>query len=252
MNFAIDISGTIQEFSLVKTEIDSLSNYILDRVVDEYMNQWETLVNSTLKSTKDEYKRAMYTERPDDYTAIIGLTSRESKLALMIEQGASAFDEKEGFSKSGKKTEKIDGGWFLTIPFRHGTSESIMGEITKGGDISVLDLMKQGGVMNSSNLPEGRDEPQTHSLTLNTGSLITYKHKSPIYEGLHRIDISSTSKEKRGGYFTFRRVSDNSDPESWIHPGFRPHNFMDTTLQNSKLTESVDNAVQDWLDKKFD
>jgi hypothetical protein len=49
---------------------------------------------------------AMYSDRPDDRTAIIGLTSRASKLAMMIETGAEAFDEKVGFDNSGKKTMK--------------------------------------------------------------------------------------------------------------------------------------------------
>jgi len=250
-NISFDISETVQEFSLQQIEVDSLSDYLLDRIVDEIMGKWEGLVDSSLNDTRDEYRRSMYTDRPDSRTAIIGLTARDSKLAMMIETGADAFDEKVGFENSKLRHEKKAGGWYLTIPFRHATSESIMSMMVPGINASVLDFMKSGNVMKQSNLPEPFGEIQTHQLQLNTGTLITYKHKAPIYEGLHRRDISSTEKEKRGGYFTFRRVSDNSDPEAWIHPGFEAKELMEKAVEQSQVDRVVDNAVQDWLDTKF-
>ena len=251
LNFSVDISDTVSEFSLQKQEVDSLSNYLLDRLTDEYVAKWENIINSNLNSTRDEYKRAIYTDRPDDYTSIIGLTSRDSKLALMIETGATTFDIKEGFMNSSKKKMKANGGWFLTIPFRHATSESIMDLQVPGAGVSVIDFMKAGQTMEAENLPEPFDQIQTHEIKLNTGSLLTYKHKAPIHEGMHRRDISSTEKEKRGGYFTFRRVSDKSDPDAFIHPGFEPHNFMDQAMAETQFADVVDNAVQDWLDLKL-
>lgn len=251
LQFNIDLSDTVNEFSLSDQDINSLSDYLLDRVVDEYVTQWERLIDDNLNTTRDEYKRAIYTDRPDQRTAIVGLTARESRLAMMIEAGKDAFDEKVGFEGSSKRHEKSNGGWYLTIPFRHATSENIMQLQVPGMGVSVLDLMKTGQTIGTQQLPEGFDEAQTHQLELNTGSVITYKHKAPIYEGLHRRNINSTLNEKRGGYFTFRRVSDKSDPDSWMHPGFTAHNFMDKALESSQLGEAVDNAVQDWLDKKF-
>ena len=70
-NISFDISETVQEFSLQQVEVDSLSNYLLDRIVDEIMGRWDGLVDSSLNTTRDEYRRAMYTDRPDDRTAII-------------------------------------------------------------------------------------------------------------------------------------------------------------------------------------
>jgi len=251
LNFSIDLSDTVKEFSLQPSETSDLCSYILDRVCDEYFAKWTELVN-TLNTSRDEYKRGMYSERPDDHTAIIGLTGRDSKLAMMVESGASSFDEKDGFSNSSKRVIKSDGkGWYLTIPFRHGTSDAIMSEMVPDYKISVLDLMKAGETLGQADLPVGFNEVNTNRIELNGGSLITYKHKSPIYEGMHRRDISSTEKEKRGGYFTFRRVSDKSDDQSWFHPGIEAHNFMDKALAEAQLDLTVDNAVQDWLDVKL-
>jgi len=252
LDLKIDLSDTVSEFHLEKQEADGLSDFILDRVVYEYMSKWENLINVGLHGTRDEYKRGMYTERPDQHSAIIGLTSRESKLAMMIEAGANSWDEKLGFEGSDKKHIKADGvGWYLTIPFRHGTSEAIMEMESPGSGVSIIDLMKSGQTIGAGQLPEQFAEIQTHQMTMNTGSVITYKHKAPIYEGMHRRDISSTINEKRGGYFTFRRVSDKSDEQSWIHPGFVAHNFMDKALQATQIDKVVDSAVQDWLDTKF-
>jgi len=252
LKFQIDIADTISEFSLQRSEAESLSSYIIDRVCDEYMARWYKLIDEGLHSTRDEYKKAIYLERPDPCSAIIGMTARESKIAMMIETGAISFDEKIGFEGSEKKHMKAKGnGWFLTIPFRHASSEAIMEMEAPNSGASIIDLMKSGATIGTEQLPEGFAEAQTHQMTLNTGSIITYKHKAPIYAGMHRRDISSTTKEKRGGYFTFRRVSDKSDPESWMHPGFGAHMFMDKALNSSKLGEAVDNAVQDWLDTKF-
>ncbi len=252
LNFQIDISSTVSEFSLQKSEVDSLSNYLLDRVVDEYFSKWQDIVNNNLNSTREEYTRGMYSDRPDSYTAIIGLTARSSKLAMMIETGADSFDEKQGFANSPKKKIKKDGqGWYLTIPFRHGTSEAVMSAVIPESSTTILDFMKTGATVGSEQLPEPFNQIGANQLRLNTGSILTYKHKSPIHEGMHRRDISSTESEKRGGYFTFRRVSDNSDPEAFFHPGFTARNFMDEALNSADLGAAVSNAVQDWLDSKL-
>ena len=46
-----------------------------------------------------------------------------------------------------------------------------------------------------------------------------YQRKHKKYDGLTRI-IKSYQKTNQSQYITFRRVSDNSDPNSWWHPGF--------------------------------
>lgn len=76
-----------------------------------------------------------------------------------------------------------------------------------------------------------------------------YTHKAPQYQGLVRIDIASTDKENRGGYFTFRRVSDKSDPLSWINPGFEPRKFMDRALDEAQVFEVADMAIDEFLNQ---
>jgi len=210
------------------------------------MRYWENNIDNSLKGTRSEYKAAIFTEQPDDFSIVFGMTPRQSKLGVMLEEGATSFDMKDGFSKSDKKKSKKDGGWYLTIPFRHATSEAVAESAIFSGQMpkEVEGLVKiSEKPLKLSDLPgEYRDKRI---------SRVGYQHKTAIYEGLHRRDISSTDKEKRGGYFTFRRVSDKSEANSWQHPGFEPLKLMEKTLSDIPIDKIVDKAVDDFLTTKF-
>ena len=89
-NFQIDISDILIEFQNLASRSGELKEAILDRITDDFMHRWEGNVNNELHQTRSEYKKAMFVERPEEGIAIIGLTPRESQLALMIEDGASS------------------------------------------------------------------------------------------------------------------------------------------------------------------
>jgi len=243
INFQFDISDVLIEFESMASRSSELKGYILDKLTDDFMYRWEQNVNKELKSTRNEYKKAMFVEYPEEGTAIIGLTPRESQLALMIEDGASSYDMKEGFKKSNKKTQKDGGGWYLTIPFRHATSEAVGESMAFSGKMTPelqKEVKRQGTLKDLSRLP---DEYQKILSNPTTGT----PHKSPVVEGMKRIDISSTDKENRSGYFTFRRVSDNSEEGSWQHPGFEAREFIDKTVKEMPFDSIVNMAIDEFL-----
>lgn len=242
----IDLSGVIDEFILSEDETKSLSRYVLSNISDEYMRYWENNIDSSLKSTRSEYKQAIFVENPDDYSMVFGMTPRKSKLAMMLEDGASQFDIKEGLKKSSKKHMKKDGGWYITVPFRHATSEAIAESMAFQGQMpqEIEKLVKTvGRPLKLSDLPAGYQEKRV--------SRVGYQHKAAIYEGLTRQDISSTKNENRGGYFTFRRVSDKSEENSWQHPGFEPLHLMEKTLNELPIDRVVDRSIDQFLQMKF-
>jgi hypothetical protein len=244
-NKLIDISGTIEEFSLSSDEVSSLSRYILDSVSGEYMRNWETNIDGVLHQTKTNYKNAIYVEQPDDYSLILGMSPRKDKLALMLEEGATSFDIKAAMSKSSKRHEK-NGHWYITIPFRWATSEAIAESSIFAGKMpkAVERLVKMSSSpIKQSNLPKGFDVIRTSS--------VGYTHQSSIYAGIGKSDISSTNKEKRGGYWSFRRISDTSADNSWVHPGFPPLKLMEKTLNELQIDAIVDRAIDEFLSKKF-
>lgn len=242
--FSIDISPVIEEFSQLADRSDELSAFVLSRIVENYMFDWETKVNGELKQTRQEYKKAMFSEFEDSRNAVVGLLPTESNLGLMIEDGASSWDMKSGFEKSSKKTQKADGGWYLTIPFRYATTEAIGESMVFSGKLpkEVQKVAKKvaPAAVALQDLPK-----QYQKIGLNKTS--GYKHKFNIYEGLSKRNIASTQNEKRSGYMNFRRVSDNSDDGSWQHPGFEAKKFMETTMDSLDIGTVVDNAIDDFL-----
>lgn len=243
----IDLSGIINEFILDENETKSLSRYVLSNISDEYMRVWERNIDSSLKSTRSEYRRAIFTEQPDDYSMVFGMTPTKSKLAMMLEEGASQYDIKDGFSNSDKKHIKKDGsGWYLTVPFRWATSEAVAESMVFSNQMpkDIEKLVKTTGrPLKLSDLPSQYRDTRTSS--------VGYKHRASIYEGLQRRDISSTEKENRGGYFTFRRVSDKSEANSWQHPGFEPLKLMERSLSELRLDYIVDQSIDQFLTLKF-
>jgi hypothetical protein len=239
----IDLSDTVEEFTLSQSETDDLRRYVLDRIMTDFVMRWEDEIAKNLHSTRNEYKRGIFQEQSDDFSVTIGLTPRQSRLAMMIEDGESQFDIKQGFQQSDKRKMTKSGGWYLTVPFRYATSEAVAESgFTMNMPKPVERLAKQGPVQ-LDNLPEA-----LRGLGQNRTS--GYKHKFNIYEGLSRVEAGSGNKEKRGIYMNFRRVSNNSDPSAWIHPGLEARDLMGKALEATDIGNVVDQAVDEFLSNR--
>lgn len=247
----VELDDLVEEFALTSIQSQILSSNIIDRIITDYTVRWEDLVNKELHKSRSEYKRAMYIDRINSNETVFGLTDRESSLALMIEDGAAPFDEKIGFQKSDKAKKKKNGGWYLTIPFRHATPGAI-GESEIFSSILPQDVYS---IAKTNNNPLKKQDLPVEQRVLGRRKEIRvpglivpeYVHKSAKYEGLVRINIQSTQKEKRGGYFTFRRASDKSDPNSWWNGGLSPKKLMDRALEKVDVSNIVDMVVDKFL-----
>lgn len=239
----IDLSDLTEEFSLKRQQVQELGSNLLDTIVANYVQSWERNVIRDLHGTRRQYLEAIYVDKTDDHNAIVGLNPK-SKLALMIEGGASSFDMKEGFKKSSKLKYDSSGNWYLIIPFRHATpgaiGESELFSNKLPQDVYNLAKANQGKGLTKQQLPK---EFQTTGVNPTTG----YQHKANIFEGLKRVNISSTRNENRGGYMTFRRVSENSDKDSWVHRGFVARNLMQKSLNQLDVPTIVDNVSNNFL-----
>lgn len=247
----IDLSDLITEFSMTELQATQLGSGLIDALLLEYQSKWDDLVGKELKQSRAEYKRAMVVERNSPFEVTFGLLERESVVALMVEEGASPFDEKRGFSISDKKKEKKDGGWYLTIPFRHATP----GAVAESGAFSGIlpqDIYK---IVKDARSPLSfMDLPPQHQAVgnraaINMPGLVVpeYVHQSPIYQGLTKVNIASTDKENRNGYFTFRRVSDTSEPNSWWNGGITARKLMDRALEESRIEQVADQIIDMYL-----
>lgn len=249
----IDLSGVAEEFSLTASQSMELSDAIIDRIVVEYTSKWENLVDSGLKGLRTVYKKAMYVDKKSASEVIFGLREGENGLAIALEEGRAAWDEKPLFEQSPRKHRKAMGdGWYLTVPFRHATpgavAESGVFQSVLPKEIYNVARSNGGRPVSMTQLPEQyRRVGSRAEISTTVGVIPAYTHKTPKYLGLVRVNVSSTNKENRGGYMTFRRVSDRSDPHSWIHPGFDARKFMDKALDQADIYTVADMAIDKFL-----
>lgn len=247
----IDISEVVGEFQLLESQAIQLSWNIIDKVVEQYTFQWQNVINQNLKQTRKEYQKAVFIDRKSPTEVIFGLSETKSKLALMLEEGASPFDQKVFFSQSSKRKETAT-GWKLVIPFRHATPDAVA---ESGIFRSILPVPVYQLAKNQSGKPVKRNQlPDQYNMLgvreeLRFGNQVVpeYVHKSAKYEGLVRVDIGSTTNENRGGYYTFRTVSNNSDPNSWWHSGFEAKKLMDKALEIIKIDSITDKVIDEFL-----
>jgi len=240
----IDLSDVVQEFTLNQDESNLLATAIIDSVVQEYSMKWQDLVNKELKSSRPEYLKAMYIERP---------SATESKLALMIEEGHGPWDEKPFLLGSLKAKRTKDGKPFLTVPFRHATPQAIAeaGIFSSIMPQDVYQLAKNSPMpLKRSQLPESQQIPGVRKEINIPGLKVPeYIHKAAKYEGLVRVEASSSENENRGQYMTFRRVSDKSDPNSWFNGGIIAKRLMDRALEIAQIDRVADMAIDETLER---
>ncbi|NLY08545.1 MAG: hypothetical protein GXZ11_01385 [Tissierellia bacterium] len=135
----------------------------------------------------------------------------------MIEQGYSAFDMKVGFANSPKK-KATSTGWYLTIPYRHMTTSKIHSTMPK--DIAKpAKKLSDGDRLSAALVRSLGYKPKT--------SWAGYTWKNSQYDSLTRIVKEYDSGKKRGHYMTFRRVSDKTDSNAWMHPGYKGLKALD-------------------------
>lgn len=177
-------------------------------------DKWQREVQKKLHSTIPLYLQGL------DFNSVVypygndvfsGAVILNGQFPNMLESGFAAFDEKVGFSKSSRRHTTKDGGWYLTIPLRHSTPGSFM----------------YGPPMTNQIYSQAKLLTNRQHLTISGGQKTSWKgyvHKNNIYDGLTRVIKSYPGNNgkttKQSQYFTFRRVSNSSDPDSWYHPGF--------------------------------
>lgn len=181
-----------------------------------------------------------------DYTTKTGFG-----VTALLEAGHGPIDLKPGLLR-GPKSRMGKNGRYNIVSFRQGApntdasrNDPMPLSVYKAfsSEVKRVDEMKKAGASAtsgtsytsmSSSSPSGRSyswglkyDPhsqigrQTKTI-MDKGVLKgTYTHKSGKYAGMVRLQ-QSTSKSKRGGYFTFRVVSAASDPMSWIVPEKEP------------------------------
>lgn len=262
----IDTQQITEEFSLSKKEVDQLMDFVVKSITRAFAWEWEQQAKKHLAKTRRRYIQSLSVVEEGRLEGAVVLNWADDPVVGFVENGIGAFDMKEGFSKSPKRKQKKDGGWVLTIPFRIATPDAL-GESDLFAfrmDDEVYDIVKQlpqdvevsGGGLRTEGLklaqiPERFRAPKARPAlsNLQTAELFPeYKHKSSIYEGLSRVQDNVTGQNV---YMNFRRVSDNSDPNAFIHSGIVAHNLAQKSLDafSADMPVEINRALNSGLKK---
>ena len=259
----IDLSGLKGQFGIDDKTLDQLTETCAKAVTAAIYANWEALAKKKLKSTREEYIQNIIHVDKGRFNKQIILTG---VVPNMVEQGASAFDIKEGFRKSkkvrytipvyGKKGNMLRSGgdWYLTIPFRIGVPGTL-GQAGFTGQMpqEVYDIMRKRGnriALRADEIPAPYNIPQSRAAIQATPQnpyYAQYTHKSSIYEGLTKR-TAQYGKTAQNTYGTFRRAGANSDPLSWIHKGISAYRLADEAVKITDVDTIVENEVTTFLD----
>lgn len=173
-------------------------------------DRWQTDIQRKLMSSRPLYLQGLGFDSivyPLGSDGFAGAVQLKGKFPNMLETGFGPFDIKVGLGKSSRVKQKKNGGWYITVPFRHSTPGSFMygAPMPKNVYAAAKKLQNSGRL----SYPGAGDKSWTG-----------YQRKNKTYDGLTRI-VKSYQKAKQSQYMTFRRVSDRSDPMSWWHPGYQ-------------------------------
>lgn len=258
MTIDLNIDDIISEFSLPTNIGDFIVKDTVAKVTDEIFRNWQLQASKGLGSTRNEYINNLQVINNGDYSKTILLTG---KLPNMLEKGCTAFDMKVGFENSSKvkysyhtdKNGNLIASWYLTIPFRIGTP-GIVGENSAFSSIMPTEIyglvskMPSGDSLKKADIPSPYDIPSSRKAIVLPNRIIPeYQHKHSIYEGLGK-KTAAYGKTTQNTYVAFRRVSGNSDSNSWIHPGIEAKDFMGKALAETNLQLISENNVDKILE----
>jgi hypothetical protein len=264
---SIDTSDLQSEFSMSKEDIESMIDNTVKAITLQAYNNWSQQASSNLNSTRSRYLDNLILVDEGKMKGAVILRD-DDPLVMMLEDGASEFDIKEGMAKSPKRKFGKDGSWYMSIPMRFATP-SALGESEVFAGVMPPEIYERikgastniptGGGMRSKGLTLDEIPTQYQEKTVRQAipksklmaARQEYISKSSKFEGLVKMKDSSTGQTS--GYMTFRRISEKSDPASWIHKGFEKRNFaekalVETESQIESITDiQIDNFLNQYL-----
>lgn len=230
------------QFDVSQTQVDEILDGISKSLALVYVSKLEQNAFSVLNSTKNSYLQAIRLIDSGKMQSTVLLDYSNNKLVKMIEEGYPPFDMKKALLTSTKVKLSKNNKPYITVPIQHKTADMPK---------KLYDTVRtklSGESVSKSELPEALQKTGKRMSIVNRGKTIfdEYQHKSSEFEGLTNVKDSVTGQS---AYFTFRRVSDNSDSVAFIHPGFVAANLMKRTYDEMDLPTEVGTLMDKELSK---
>lgn len=242
----IDTTDLMSQYtSLTKDDIETMLDNVAKGLAATYANKLELQAQESLHQTKQMYISSIKVVDSGKMEGTVMLDYSKNPLVRMIEEGADPFDMKTAMLNSPKAKVTKKGIKYLTIPFRWGVPGT-MGESTafagimpaevhkvvksKPADIPVSGGGSRSAGISLKEIPEQfRVKKIRPAIVDKSGNELfkAYENKNTVYEGITKTVDAATGQNTYG---SFRRVSENSDANAWIHPGIEKYNLMQKAL----------------------
>jgi hypothetical protein len=157
-----------------------------------------------------------------------------------LEGGAPGWDIKKAMLAATTKVTK-HGKKIVNVPFEHGTpgttGKQSMPKAEHSLMQSAIKKAKQSGMTTARGPSTMPTRPVSKKVKIpGESGTRTYEPKRGPYDSMIHTAKKTGGGGVSGRYFTIRRISENSDPASWIHPGLQPLNFFPEV---AKLVEQI-------------
>ena len=237
-------------FNITEEDVMNLIDFTVKEITQEFYEAWQNKALDTLGGTADQYVRGLILV---DEGWAKGAIVQTDKFSNKIELGSSPWDMKPALLAGPNAKTGKDGSRFNTVPFRfatpnaNGTSSAFSAKLPKPVYKAILkkpqNISMYGGGMRSqgikdSEIPKSYSEPKKNKITYNEKS--GYDYKSSIFQGATRIKDPVTNQNK---IMSFRRVSENSDPNAFIHPGFQAYGIAEKALADFDIGQLMSDSI---------
>lgn len=212
---------------------------ILSLAADSARCEWIKAAKNRLRTTAKVYIDAIQPPIIKGRTATIKL---KGWLPNALEEGHPPFDMKKGLLKGPHAKKDKKGRPYNIVPIPVKSFGSIggtppvmprpiyrMASQLKFGENLTLPRRYQNYAIRTRFSPDIRkwDHYTWKSSPFQNVTRIAKFSGDPMSR---YIATGGPRATRRPGYVSFRMVSRNSDPNSWIHPGFRRHDIMETAV----------------------
>lgn len=244
MIIPIEINSTdiTSQFDIPKEDLEKMFDNIAKSLAVVYYSKLEQEASNELHSTRTRYLQNIKLIDTGKMEGTVLLDYSKDKLIQMLEEGASPFDMKDGLMGSSKVKFTKNGKKFITVPLRWTTGidqgniggTKMPSEVYKEArKLSTKESIKLGSLPDKYQQVKSRPEIQDSA-----GKVLfdEYTHKHSIYQGITKVTDGVTSQNV---YMSFRRISENSDKNAFIHPGFLAKNLMKRAYEKMNLEEEL-------------
>jgi hypothetical protein len=236
--------GLIARWKIIWEQKGALPNVkgampaLLGIAADLARSEWIKVARANLRTSRDEYIRGIQAPEMDGKNVVIRLSGW---LPNSLEQGLSSFDMKPGFM--GSPNVKGLQNKYFNVPFQLRAPGSAGGSppVMPGSIYNMASKLKFGQTLKLPKKYEGYG--LRSKLSRDFGN---YTWKTSPYQGISRErrfpgELRGSPAGRMSQYKTFRRVSKNSAPGSWIHPGFQARDLMSKAVASyeTKISEVI-------------